>query len=106
MEDHHRRFGETTNLGVREEGEVVSTDMVERSHGFGDCPPALRSAPSRRCSGHPPATPLLLPTATGSNSHRRSAGVMSFAAATIPTPTLERLAKVRGEAMRVTLEDE
>jgi len=34
LEELHRRFGETVNLGVREDAEVVYVDMVESSHGL------------------------------------------------------------------------
>jgi DNA-binding IclR family transcriptional regulator len=52
LEDLHRRFGETTNLGVREEGEVVYIDMVESSHGL-------------RMAAHVGARDLLHSTALG-----------------------------------------
>ena len=34
LEELHRRFGETVNLGVREGAEVVYVDMIESSHGL------------------------------------------------------------------------
>jgi IclR family acetate operon transcriptional repressor len=104
LEDLHRRFDETTNLGVREDNEVVYIDMIESGHG-------LRMAARVGARDHLHSTALgkvllaFLPAAERDRLLRRRLPALTERTITDPTVLRQELARVRERGVAEDLQE-